>query len=66
MKTNKIGAIFPIKERHVDRLFSKKTEVFVKFSNLTLKPSEKIIFYMSKIGKLVGEARIIDIKEMNQ
>ncbi|MBY8987733.1 MAG: DUF365 domain-containing protein [Candidatus Lokiarchaeota archaeon] len=64
MKNNRIGVVVPIKEEHVKKLFEKERDVFIKFSNLILEPEYKIIFYMSGKGILVGQAKIIDIKEM--
>lgn len=64
MKYNKIGAVLPIKEEHVKRVFNKERDVFIKFSNLILEPGDKLIFYMSRKGILVGQAKIIDVTEM--
>jgi hypothetical protein len=60
------GAIFPISSENVSSLFDQRRSVFVKFSKfLKLKKGSKIVFYLSKEKKLVGEGKITKVEKMN-
>jgi hypothetical protein len=63
-----LGIIFPVIEDHVERFFSERKRVFVKFFGregkpVRLGPDSKLFIYQSG-GKMeiVGEARIKEIK----
>jgi hypothetical protein len=65
---NKIaGAIFPVPEKFVGRLLSKKKDVFVKYvvrsTNLRIAPGNKLVLYASQGSKkVVGEGVIKTIE----
>ena len=62
MTTGIRGAVFPVPHRFVDRLFSKKKDVFVKIGYFRfLRSGQRLVFYDSGIRKLIGEARIREI-----
>lgn len=52
------GAIFPVASIHAERIFKDNKDVFVKYTSFKLAEYMKIIFYVSKEKKLVGEGRI--------
>lgn len=64
-----IGAVYPIPQRLVDRLFDGKTKVFVKYvahNTTKLAPRHRVVFYASHgIGKLIGEGIIEKVEFLN-
>lgn len=60
------GAIFPILSGNVNSLFDQKRRVFVKFTRFKkLRKGSKIVFYVSKEKKLIGEGTIVKIEKTN-
>jgi len=60
-----IGAIFPISAENAVSIFDQKRSVFVKFTNLKkLKKGSKMVFYVSKQKKLVGEGVVLEVEKM--
>lgn len=61
-----IGAIFSISNDNVNRLFFEGKSVFVKFTIFNrLSEGSKIVFYVSKEAKLIGEGTIEKIDKGN-
>ena len=61
-----LGAIFPISSENVNSLFDQKRSVFVKFTKMVkLDKGSKIVFYVSKEKKLVGEGIIAKVEKTN-
>jgi len=47
MKNEIVGAIFPILPEHVQKLFDRNRDVFVKFNRLTkMRSGSMIVFYV--------------------
>lgn len=60
-----VGAVFPIKPRHVPALFECNRDVFVKFTNLELENDFTIVLYVSGDKTFIGEAKVKQIRRMN-
>jgi hypothetical protein len=52
------GAIFPVSLPHAKRILQENKNVFVKYTKYRLCKNMKVIFYVSKEKKLIGEGRI--------
>ena len=66
MKNEIVGAIFPILPEHVQKLFDRNRDVFVKFNRLTkMRSGSMIVFYVSREKLLVGEGKIENIEKLN-
>ena len=63
---SKLGAIFPILPENVERLFDQKQTVFVKYTKFKeLERGSKIVFYVSKEKKLIGEGTVERVEKAN-
>lgn len=60
-----IGAVFPIKQEHVPKLFGGNCDIFVKFTNFSLENGSRIVFYVSGKKLLIGEAKICQIERLS-
>ena len=61
-----VGAIFPISIEHANRIFDGGRTIFVKFTTFSkLEKGCKIIFYISREKKILGEAVIKKIEKLN-
>lgn len=61
-----ISAVFPILSENVSSLFDQKRSCFVKFTRFVrLKKGSRIVFYLSKEKKLVGEGTIVKVEKMD-
>ena len=62
----KLGAIFPISSENVMRLFDQGRTVFVKYTKFRkLEKDSKIVFYVSKEKKLIGEGTVERVETLN-
>ena len=61
----RIGAIFPVLREHVSNLFGRGRDVFVKFTKLNLESGAIIVFYVSREGLLIGEAKVGNIERLS-
>jgi hypothetical protein len=61
-----VGAVFPVSPGHAVRIFDKRRTVFVKYTNLTkLARNSRIVFYLSKEKRLIGEGIIEKTEKAN-
>lgn len=61
-----LGAIFPISFGDVESLFDRKRSVFVKFTKFKkLEKGSRIVFYVSKEKKFIGEGTILKVEKIN-
>ncbi len=61
-----VGAIFPISIEHANRIFDSGRTVFVKFTTFSkLEKGYKIVFYISREKKILGEAVIKKIEKLD-
>ena len=60
-----VGAVFPVTANQASRILDEGKRVFVKFTNMTkFKINSKIVFYVTKDMKLIGEGTIRRIHKM--
>jgi len=62
-----VGVVYPVPINLIERLFTSRKNVFVKYlprtASINLKPGNKILFYASHASKqVVGEAVVTDIE----
>jgi hypothetical protein len=60
-----VGAVFPVAAKQASRIFDEGRTVFVKFTNMTdLKANSKIVFYVTREMRLLGEGTIESIHKI--
>jgi len=62
-----VGVVYPVPINLIERLFSSKRNVFIKYlprtTNINLRPGEKVLFYASHASKqVIGEAIVRNIE----
>jgi len=63
---SKLNAIFPITSENVTPLFDERKTAFVKYTKFRkLEKGSKIVFYVSKEKKLIGEGTIVKVETTN-
>ena len=61
-----LGATFPISSGAVESLFDQKRNIFVKFTKFKkLEKGSKIVFYVSKEKKFIGEGTVAKVEKIN-
>lgn len=66
MMRNVLMAIFPVSSKNASSLFDQKRSVFVKFTKFVkLERGSRIVFYVSKEKKLVGEGTIVKVENLD-
>ena len=62
----KFGAVFPISSENVIPLFDQGRTVFAKYTKFKeLAKGSKIVFYVSKVKKLIGEGTVEKVEVLN-
>jgi len=64
-RTEIVGAIFPVRRKHISSLFSRDRDIFLKFTKLSLERGSTIVFYVSGEKLLIGEAKVGDVKNLS-
>jgi len=60
------GVIFPIPLKPLQRILNKERDVFFKFSRMNkLKPGMTLHFYSTFHKKILGEAKIVEVENLN-
>ena len=60
----KVGAIFPIRPKHLLNIFERNRDVFVKFTKMKLEKGMALIFYVSEKKILIGQAKIKKVEKL--